>query len=155
MKTTWCIYGVCIIMYVHIFSWTQDGKQQFQSSLVIALLLLHSRFKKRNKGAHPAIQKSIVAVPKLCLKKKGCETGPNFTKTFHQTIRISRQAGADVKEDLKNWAKQQEAELAEAWAIVFGSRNSHVNSNMVLTRWAPMIVRNWSYGTSINGLING
>ena len=35
-------------------------------------------------------------------------------------IRISPQAGADVKENLKNWAKQQEAELAEAWAIVFG-----------------------------------
>lgn len=37
------------------------------------------------------------------------------------------EAGADVKENLKNWAKAQEAELAEARPA---DRNSHVNPSM-------------------------
>ena len=33
--------------------------------------------------------------------------------TLTVNLSLLHQAGADVKEDLKNWAKQQEAELAE------------------------------------------
>ena len=35
---------------------------------------------------------------------------------------VSRQAGKDVKENLKNWAKQQEAELAEDTVVMFLGR---------------------------------
>ena len=63
-------------------------------------------------------------------------TGAGFRKTIHQL----RQAGKDVKENLKNWAKQQEAELAEdGHGDNYALRKLVINMDqLLLDNWYPL-----------------